>query len=183
MCRFTRPVRSVSKTKIFARDAGDEKQVLVYAMTLSTDEELAMVLALPVRSRGDETAVRFIDLSHYPGFFVASIRASARGQGAPRAVSRPRRARPSPWSTWVASKRPMCPRLRTSIATILAFACRRACGISRQVRKISALPCSSSSLGRRPSIRWHSHSARRSSAALLPHDPCSRWTSTPDRVL
>ncbi|MDI1476653.1 hypothetical protein [Polyangium sp. y55x31] len=83
----------MSKTKIFARDAGDEKQVLVYAMTLSTDEELAMVLALPVRPRSDETAVRFIDLSHDPGFFVALDQGfGPRTRGAARGLAAKARA-------------------------------------------------------------------------------------------
>lgn len=69
MCRFSRPVRSVSSTTIFARDKGDGVELLVYGMKLAADEELAMILGLPVRPGGGDDALRFVDLSIYPGFF------------------------------------------------------------------------------------------------------------------
>ena len=47
MCCFSRPVQSVSATKIFSRDAGNGKQFLVYSMTYRAGEDLAMVLPLP----------------------------------------------------------------------------------------------------------------------------------------
>ena len=48
MCCFSRPVTSVSSTKIFARDAGGGRQHLVYSMNYKAAEDLAMVLPLPV---------------------------------------------------------------------------------------------------------------------------------------
>jgi len=72
MCCFSRPVDSVSATKIFARSAGagQANQFLAYSMNLSAKEELAMVLPLPVRGEARETAVRFINLEKYPSLFV-----------------------------------------------------------------------------------------------------------------
>src|SRR5437868_4079390 len=70
MCCFTRPVQSVSSTNIFARDAGDGRQFLVYRMNYSAAEDLAMVLPLPVPPSCAEDAVHFIDLKGYPGFFT-----------------------------------------------------------------------------------------------------------------
>ncbi len=91
MCRFTRPVRSVSRTKIFARDMGNGEQALVYQMTLSADQDLAMVLALPVLCGTGESAVTFVNLSGYPGIFAAidkgfgsSERSAFRGGPQPR---------------------------------------------------------------------------------------------------
>ena len=63
MCCFTRPVRSVSKTRIFARAEDDQRQFLAYAMQVDADEPLAMVLPLPLPPDPAEDAVRFIDLS------------------------------------------------------------------------------------------------------------------------
>ncbi len=58
----------VGRTRIFARVAGGT-QHLVYAMSLSTPADVAMVLPLPVlRARG-EAALRFVDLSGYADFF------------------------------------------------------------------------------------------------------------------
>lgn len=69
MCCFSRPVRHVSQTRIFARPAQDGRQLLVYSMNVSLAEDLAMVLPLPVPPGSPEDAVRFIDLSAYPAFF------------------------------------------------------------------------------------------------------------------
>ena len=69
MCCFTRPVESVSATKIFARDAGHGKQYLVYSMSYAASEDLAMVLPLPVPVGSKEDAVKFIDLHDYSDFF------------------------------------------------------------------------------------------------------------------
>ena len=72
MCCFTRPVESVSATKIFARDAGAGKQFLVYSMNYRVGEDLAMVLPLPVPVGSKEDAVQFIDLHGYGEFFCGS---------------------------------------------------------------------------------------------------------------
>ena len=69
MCCFSRPVRHVSETRIFARSAPAGRQFLVYSMNVSLAEDLAMVLPLPVPPGAPEDAVRFIDLSAYPQFF------------------------------------------------------------------------------------------------------------------
>src|SRR5258708_4065894 len=69
MCCFSRPIKSVSQTQIFARADADNRQFVVYSMTLQTAEDLAMVLPVPVKSGSGEGDVRFIDLKDYPDFF------------------------------------------------------------------------------------------------------------------
>jgi hypothetical protein len=70
MCCFSRPVESVSDTKIFARGSDRGRQFVVYSMALDASEELAMVLPLPVAKESGEDALRFISLKEYPDFFV-----------------------------------------------------------------------------------------------------------------
>jgi hypothetical protein len=70
MCCFSKPVESVTTTRIFARAENVIRQLVVYRMTISTSEELAMVLPIPVRRGTDEKGVKFIDLSKYPSFFM-----------------------------------------------------------------------------------------------------------------
>ena len=69
MCCFSGEV-SVSQTHIFARDAGDGRQYLAYAMRLKNAADVAMVLPLPVAAGSGEDAVRFIDLSTHHRLFV-----------------------------------------------------------------------------------------------------------------
>ncbi|MBL8798600.1 MAG: hypothetical protein JNM56_32185 [Planctomycetia bacterium] len=69
MCCFSRPVESVANTNIFARDAEGGRQFLVYSMTLTTNEDLAMILPIPTPRAAPEDAVRFINLEGYPNFF------------------------------------------------------------------------------------------------------------------
>jgi hypothetical protein len=69
MCCFSRAVRYVSSTQIFARSAAGGRQYLAYEMSLELTEELAMILPLPVPASSAEDAVRFIDLSGYGAFF------------------------------------------------------------------------------------------------------------------
>lgn len=69
MCCFSRPVKSVTGTNIFARPAEGHQQFLVYSMTLKASEALAMVLPLPVKSGSGEKAVTFFNLKDYPDFF------------------------------------------------------------------------------------------------------------------
>jgi hypothetical protein len=73
MCCFSRPIKRVSKTQIFARDTGTPMQVLVYSMQLALIEDGAMVLPLPVAlvdgNVAAEDALQFIDLSGYPTLF------------------------------------------------------------------------------------------------------------------
>lgn len=70
MCCFTKPVISVTATKIFARAGKADHQYLVYSMNLKASEALAMVLPLPVKAGSDENAVKFISLKDYPEFFT-----------------------------------------------------------------------------------------------------------------
>jgi hypothetical protein len=65
---FSRNVRFVGGTKIFARRAG-ARQSLAYAMSVEMDEALAMVLPLPVPPSPPEDAVEFVDLKGYANFF------------------------------------------------------------------------------------------------------------------
>ena len=69
MCCFTRPVEYVRNTRIFARDSGERKQFLAYEMDFASNDDLAMVLPLPVPPHTKEDAVRFISLEKYPDFF------------------------------------------------------------------------------------------------------------------
>ena len=69
MCCFSRPVQSVTATRIFARAGAEGRQFLVYSMAIKAKEELAMVLPLPVKPGSGEQAVEFIDLSGYQDFF------------------------------------------------------------------------------------------------------------------
>lgn len=70
MCCFSRPVRFVADTNIFARALDDGRQALVYEMTIEADEPLAMILPLPVPIGCGDEAVRFVDLQGYASFFA-----------------------------------------------------------------------------------------------------------------
>ena len=70
MCCFSRPIKLVAKTKIFARDDLGGRQALAYGMDVEIDEELAMVLPLPVPAGSAEDAVTFVSLEAYPNFFA-----------------------------------------------------------------------------------------------------------------
>jgi len=68
MCCFSGPVEEVSGTKIFGRVDGGW-QYIVYEMSFSAAEEVAMVLPIPVTPGSGEQAVRFINFEDYPDFF------------------------------------------------------------------------------------------------------------------
>lgn len=74
MCCFSRPVESVTATRIFARGfpagAEKERQFIVYSMHVRAAEELAMVLPIPAKSGTGENAARFINLESYSGLFA-----------------------------------------------------------------------------------------------------------------
>ena len=53
----------------------DGRQILVYSMNLAMDQDLAMILPLPVPPDGPDDAVEFIDLSGYSRFFKDLSRA------------------------------------------------------------------------------------------------------------
>ena len=84
MCCFSRPVKSVTGTNIFARSAQKERQFLVYEMKLAADEDLAMILPIPVPPKSPEDAVHFLSLEDYPDFF----KDMAAGFPAPESKSR-----------------------------------------------------------------------------------------------
>jgi hypothetical protein len=84
MCCFSRRIDRVSNTNIFARAGKDNKQFLVYAMALSTKDDVAMILPIPTPKASKEDAVRFISLKEYPEFF-ADMR---KGFPAPRSLAK-----------------------------------------------------------------------------------------------
>lgn len=69
MCIFSGPVNEVSGTRVFARRTSAVTQVLAYSMRYASERDVAMILPLPKAPEAGEEAVRFIDLSGYPGFF------------------------------------------------------------------------------------------------------------------
>ncbi len=69
MCMFSRPIHVVAGTQIFARSLEDGLQALVYQMKFAADEDLAMVLPLPVPPGSAEDAIEFVDLSGYDDLF------------------------------------------------------------------------------------------------------------------
>jgi hypothetical protein len=100
MCCFSRPVKFVGKTRIFARATDDGLQRLVYAMDVEIEHELAMVLPIPVPTNGPDEAVTFVDLSSYPDFFDALERAFPPDYlTMPQAKGGPFRGGPSPART------------------------------------------------------------------------------------
>jgi hypothetical protein len=68
MCIFSRNA-GVSNTNILARPGKAGRQFLVYSMTVKADDELAMILPLPVPKDSKEDAVQFLNLEKYPTFF------------------------------------------------------------------------------------------------------------------
>jgi hypothetical protein len=69
MCCFSKPVKLVADTNIFARAGEGGRQYLVYAMKVGAAEDLAMILPIPVPPNPKEDAVHFINLQKYPEFF------------------------------------------------------------------------------------------------------------------
>lgn len=69
MCIFSTEVRSVNSTKIYARYASSERQLLVYRMAYDAPADLAMILPLPTPPGQSGSALAFIDLSSYPELF------------------------------------------------------------------------------------------------------------------
>ena len=70
MCCFSQAVLEVSGTQIFARPSQGTAQILVYSMSLQSEQEVSMVLPLPVPPGCPENAVRFINLEAYPEYFT-----------------------------------------------------------------------------------------------------------------
>ena len=69
MCCFSREVRSVSATRIFARHLFETRQALIYSMTIDAPTEVAMILPIPVAAGAKENAVNFANLHAYTGIF------------------------------------------------------------------------------------------------------------------
>ena len=69
MCCFSRPVKEVSSTNIFARSDGSHRQFIVYSMSIETQADVAMILPLPVKLPAGENDVKFIALKDCPEFF------------------------------------------------------------------------------------------------------------------
>ena len=69
MCCFSKEVRHVSATRVFARALEGDRQLLVYEMKLDADGDLAMVLPIPVPVSSPEETVRFVDMSSCKDFF------------------------------------------------------------------------------------------------------------------
>ncbi len=67
---FSRRVEHVSATKIFAGIQPDGRQALIYSMTITAGEPLAMVLPLPVPADGPDDAVAFVNLEGYSELFT-----------------------------------------------------------------------------------------------------------------
>ncbi|MFT6572985.1 MAG: hypothetical protein ACJA16_001164 [Akkermansiaceae bacterium] len=68
MCCFSKPVNSVTGTRIFARLVTKESQAIAYQMRLDASEELAMILPIPVVQPAKEGAVKFINVEDYGNF-------------------------------------------------------------------------------------------------------------------
>lgn len=96
MCCFSREIDYVNNTRIFARSQSDGRQFIIYAMSISAKEDIAMVLPIPVVPVSGEKAVQFIALDKYPtifsdmakGFPVTSARSW--GMAAPTAMPAPK---------------------------------------------------------------------------------------------
>lgn len=69
MCCFSQPINSVHQTRIFARALAEQRQALVYGMTLDSPKDVAMILPIPVAGGSGEKAVSFVALDKYPEFF------------------------------------------------------------------------------------------------------------------
>ena len=68
MCCFSGEVKNVSGTRIFSRVRGG-RQTVVYSMQFSADQDVAMVLPLPVANGAREADVEFFAMDEYPDFF------------------------------------------------------------------------------------------------------------------
>src|SRR5258708_6385689 len=89
MCCFSRPIESVTKTRIFARNMMAGRQLIAYSMTLDSRVDVAMILPITVVAGAGERTVRFIDLSGYPEFFADLYKGcSVQSRGATKSMGR-----------------------------------------------------------------------------------------------
>lgn len=75
MCCFSGNVNQVADTSIFCRMGAKGNQVVIYSMTLDTDEDVAMILPIPIREDRDEKRVEFLNLALSPKLFEKLDRA------------------------------------------------------------------------------------------------------------
>ena len=69
MCCFKPNPVDVFGTRIFAARRVYARQILVYSMTVSTNDDVAMILPVPVPLSAPEDSVKFINLEDYSTFF------------------------------------------------------------------------------------------------------------------
>jgi hypothetical protein len=69
VCIFSGPVRHVANTRIFARLSRNSGQCLVYSMQYEAQQDLAMILPLPVALPAAQASIRFLNLISYSRFF------------------------------------------------------------------------------------------------------------------
>ena len=70
MCCFSRDVQRVANTRIFARRLDATHQAIAYQMEFAANEDLAMILPLPVVPGSKEDALKFINLEKYDDLFA-----------------------------------------------------------------------------------------------------------------
>ena len=88
MCCFSREVRKVADTNIFARASKEGRQFLVYSMRLDAPKELAMILPIPVPANSLKEYDRFfLDLKQ--GFPEPKADPSRKGVKSPKAAAAP----------------------------------------------------------------------------------------------
>jgi hypothetical protein len=100
MCCFSQPVKSVQATNIFARAGDDDREFIVYSMSIDAPIDVAIILPLPVKTPAGEKDVAFLDLHGISDFFVQmdsgfpQLRryggGGGRGEPAPASAAMPR---------------------------------------------------------------------------------------------
>lgn len=69
MCCFSGNINRVWGTKIFASKLRENRQCLVYSMSLDTKRDVAMILPIPVQRKVGVKSLEFVSLQQYPDFF------------------------------------------------------------------------------------------------------------------
>ena len=69
MCCFSGKIESVTDTRIFARLDAFGRQFVIYAMSIGTPEDVAMILPVPIVPCSGENALSFINLENYSSLF------------------------------------------------------------------------------------------------------------------
>ncbi|RYD84070.1 MAG: hypothetical protein EOP84_06525 [Verrucomicrobiaceae bacterium] len=60
----------VANTSIFVRPVGGGDQAVIYSMEINAQEDLSMILPIPVAQPSRENSVRFVSLKDYPNIFA-----------------------------------------------------------------------------------------------------------------